>query len=343
MADKKQKTIKAPDPLKSEEKALENSMLSMVELMSRMYKNQVLLEMNKGTIEKFTDSIKFNDSSQTVLVNRSVRFFDYYEKRTTYSYERDEYGDDHATDPREIDFPIYSYKDELLRVNPRLIKDGDRLQFADAQTGNYAVVLTKLSNRIRKKLLSRFSNKRIKELSERVLGNNDRRAKKLFFEEASKNLGIDVGTLLKRDVANYDFNALVLETTQWAKKLRDETLETYTANTLRAMTQGESLDSILSQYDDLVEKRKNHAKFTARNQVASFNSIMNKTRAQKLGIKKAIWVTSKDERVRPSHQVRDGKEFDLSEGLYSSRDGQYLLPGVDYQCRCSYKMVIDED
>jgi len=117
----------------------------------------------------------------------------------------------------------------------------------------------------------------------------------------------------------------------------------YTANSLRAMTQGSSLAEIMEQFDGLVEKRKNHAKFTARNQIANFNSITTKLRAQNLGITRARWITSHDERVRPCHDVRNGKEFDLDKGLYSSCDGEWLLPGVDYQCRCDYELIIPAD
>ena len=64
---------------------------------------------------------------------------------------------------------------------------------------------------------------------------------------------------------------------------------------------------------------------------------------KKLGIKKAVWRTSADERVRASHEARDGKEFELSEGLYSSVDGKTLLPGTDYNCRCSYRMILEDE
>lgn len=260
--------FKAPEPLKSEERELSDAMESMISMMSRMYKNQVILELNKGTVDKFED----------------------------------------------------------------------------AQTGNYAAVLTKLAQRVQKKLLARFDDRRIKNLAKQVLAKNDARSKRLFYERVSKQMGVDPTTLLKKDGTTYDFNALVLETTQWVKKLRDETLEEYTTNTLRAMTLGDSIESILQQYDGLVEKRKNHAKFTARNQVASFNSIMNKTRAQKLGITKAVWIASNDERTRPSHEWRNGRVFDLSEGLYSSLDGVSILPGAgSYQCRCSYRFVLEDE
>ena len=103
------------------------------------------------------------------------------------------------------------------------------------------------------------------------------------------------------------------------------------------------LRAIVAGVDGLEEKRKNHAKFTARNQIGNFNSLTTKIRAQNLGITQAIWRTSRDERVRPCHKVRDGKAFDLATGLYSSCDGLSLLPGVDFQCRCDYELVIPED
>jgi len=248
--------VPAPTALKSEEKVLEQAMTSMIDLMSRLYRNQVILELNQTTVDKFQD----------------------------------------------------------------------------AQSGNYAYILTKLSTKVSKSLVSRFDNKRIEKLVKSTFEKDDRRSKQIFYSRMAKEMGVDPATLLKKDGMTYDFNALVLETTQWAKKLRDETLELYTANTLRAMTLGQSVDEILEQYDGMVSKRKNHAEFTARNQIQNFNSIMNKTRSQKLGITKAVWVSSHDERVRPSHAQRDGKEFDLDKGLYSSIDGKYLLPGTDYNC-----------
>lgn len=259
--------VPTPTALKSEEKVLEQAMTSMIDLMSRLYRNQVILELNQTTVDKFQD----------------------------------------------------------------------------AQSGNYAAILTKLATKVSKSLVSRFNNKRIEKLVQSTFEKDDRRSKKIFYERMAKEVGVDPTTLLKKDGMTYDFNALVLETTQWAKKLRDETLELYTANTLRAMTLGQSVDDILEQYDGMASKRKNHAEFTARNQIQNFNSIMNKTRSQKLGITKAVWVTSGDEGVRPCHKVRNGKEFDLDKGLYSSCDGKWLLPGTDFDCRCSYRMIIPDD
>ena len=109
------------------------------------------------------------------------------------------------------------------------------------------------------------------------------------------------------------------------------------------MTQGATMEQVMSEFDETASKRKDHAKFVARNQIANFNSMMSKVRAQNLGIEKAVWVTAGDERVRPCHRDRNGKEFDLKEGCFSKCDGKYLQAGTDFQCRCTVTYILPED
>jgi len=215
-------------------------------------------------------------------------------------------------------------------------------KFADAQAGNFAAILLRLSRQVQKKLLKQFPDKRIEAMTSKMLGKLDSRSKQEFYARVAKATGIDVTALIAKEGLKSTTNALMLETAQWIKTLRDETFQTFTNNTLFAMSQGDSLSSVVDQFDDIVKNRKNHAKFLARNQVQNYNSITTKVRAQNLGITKAVWETAGDERVRPSHAARDGKEFDLAEGLYSSTDGVSLLPGADYNCRCGYRLVIPE-
>lgn len=216
-------------------------------------------------------------------------------------------------------------------------------EFADAQTGNYAKVYLTLADRLRRKLLKQFDDKRIEELVGKVLDKVNRRNRSELYAKVEQRIGLSTKELTATEGLKANISALVLETSQWVKKLRDDTLEMYTANSLHAMTTGSSLEEIMAQFDGLVEKRRNHAKFTARNQIANFNSITTKLRAQNLGIARARWITSRDERVRDSHIDRDEKEFDLDKGLYSSKDQKHLLPGVDYQCRCDYELIIPDD
>lgn len=217
-----------------------------------------------------------------------------------------------------------------------------RYKFADAQTGNFASILLRLSKAAGKSILKQFSNDRLDTISQKALGKLDKKSKEEFYKRVAAKTGISVADLIAKEGMKSTTNALVAETAQWIKTLRDDTFQKFTNNTLFAMSQGESLDTIVSQFDDVVSERKNHAKFLARNQVQNYNSITTKIRAQNLGVTKAIWETAGDERVRPAHEDREGKEFDLAEGLYSDVDGLYLLPGTDYNCRCTYTMIIPE-
>lgn len=213
-------------------------------------------------------------------------------------------------------------------------------KFEDA---NYAVEFLTLAKRAKRKLLKRFDDDRIDTLVKTVLNKANKRNRGELYALVEKRIGISTKELTATEGMSATINALTLETSQWVKKLRDETLELYTSASLQAMTQGQSLEEVMGKLKGLEGKRRDHAKFTARNQIGNFNSITTKLRAQNLGIERAIWKTSGDERVRPCHDVRNNKEFELSEGLYSSCDGLYLLPGVDYQCRCTYELIIPED
>lgn len=89
------------------------------------------------------------------------------------------------------------------------------------------------------------------------------------------------------------------------------------------------------------------AKFIARDQVAKLNSQITTKRMEALGIKKYIWRTSKDERVRgrpgglypnarPSHWAREGKIFRIDKPPAGGH------PGEDYGCRCEREAIIQE-
>jgi len=216
-------------------------------------------------------------------------------------------------------------------------------KFTDAtQVGNFAKIFLAMAARVRRKLLKQFDDKRIENLAKKYTSKVDNRNKSEFYRRAEEKIGISREELEATEGLTSQIKAYQLETMQWVKKMRDDTLQQWTSNTLRQMAEGKGLPEILEQFDGMVEQRKGHAKMVARTQISTFNSLTSKARAQNLGITKAIWRTAGDERTRTCHQARDGKEYLLSEGLYSSCDGKTLLPGTDYNCRCTAIMIIPE-
>ena len=216
-------------------------------------------------------------------------------------------------------------------------------KFADEQVGNYSVVYEQLTKKAKKKINKQFSEKRIKREVFRILRGAENNNETINVKTAEQVLGVNAAEAIKKQALTPSFNALMNESALWVERLKSDTLNQITANTLRAMAQGSSIEDVIKSIKLDSSKKTTNAKLLARNQVANYNSLSNKIRQQDLGVTTGIWSTSKDERVRPCHAARDGKEFELSRGLYSSCDGKTLLPAEDYNCRCTWRAVIPED
>lgn len=238
---------------------------------------------------------------------------------------------------------VSEMSDEYVKRTIEKIGPRTAAQFEDGAPKNYAVKFTSLAESASAFLLNKYNDDMILKIVRQILRRADKQNLRTFSKSLEKFATIDVKERLTGAAIENTIEALEVETAQWVKKLRDETLELYTSNTLRAMTQGQSIESVLDAFRGLEEKRKNHAKMTARTQIANYNSLVGRARAESVGITEAEWVTSRDERVRECHRVRDKKRFDLKKGLYSSCDRKWLLPGVDYQCRCVYRFVIPDE
>lgn len=93
-------------------------------------------------------------------------------------------------------------------------------------------------------------------------------------------------------------------------------------NTLKYLQQ---LERIQDSTDNLIirlnSERNRH--------VINVKQNMDEKRQQEFGVKKYIWRTAMDDRVRPSHAANEGKVFEWKDG-----DG----PGTEYNCRCSAEM-----
>lgn len=339
-------SIKSPRSPRGIENELADMIEFMVAQMAKRFQNQVLGQLQARTVDKFADSLPV-----VVRLSRVRKVVDHYVDSKRHVEREVSFTDAEGLEWsrtesvwEDVKTPVYREERYEMRGLSNVIRyDTDRvLDFEDAQIGNFASILLRLAKGAKKSILKQFSNGRLESISQSVLAKLDKKTKREFYERVAGKTGIDVTSLIAKEGIKSTTNALVAETAQWIQTLRDDTFQRFTNNTLFAMSQGESLDTIVGTFDTIVKERKNHAKFLARNQVQNYNSITTKIRAQNLGITEAVWETAGDERVRPSHRDRDGKTFKLAEGLYSSMDGLHLLPGVDYNCRCSYTMIIPE-
>lgn len=234
----------------------------------------------------------------------------------------------------------YYANNTLKKLNKGTVEKFDGTQFEDAQIGNYANIFLDLSKKAFRALKKRFSNDRIDREVERILRAMDRTTSESLYNNIGGVVGIDSATISKQAGVGPQINALIAESQEWIKRLRDENLALFQNATLRTMALGEGMSEIINQYNDLTKERVNRASFTARQQAATFNNMSQRVRAQKLGITEGVWETSKDERVRPSHRDRQGKTYEVQVGLYSSVDQKTLKTGEDWNCRCVTRFII---
>jgi len=80
---------------------------------------------------------------------------------------------------------------------------------------------------------------------------------------------------------------------------------------------------------------KNKAKLIARDQTSKFYGDLSRLRQTHNGIKKYVWQTAQDERVRPDHASKNQRVFS-----WNNPPADTGHPGEDINCRCSALPVI---
>jgi len=119
-------------------------------------------------------------------------------------------------------------------------------------------------------------------------------------------------------------------------------------NTLyRAVREGWGRTVLRAAIQEQFGTTKYRARLIARDQVSKLNGQITESRDQQLGIKRYVWRTSDDERVRPDHRRLDGtiQRWDKPPVTVTSgkRAGERNHPGGDVACRCWPDPLLEGD
>lgn len=247
----------------------------------------------------------------------------------------------------ELDnFIKFMVKTATKRFETKVLKAMNKstiAKFQDAQEGNYARIFDKLVRDFQKSINQQFSEKRIQNYIKKLYSRTNKMNDKAFYHAVQSKVGVDAKSIIGTDGLNSFVNAKSLETIGQVVKLKNEMMENLSQNTLRLMSAGKNLETLYEEVSNQKKKNLNKSELVSRNELKAFNSQLNDKRAANLGIQKAIWNTVGDERSRPCHIKRDGKEFDIEKGLYSSCDQEWLKPGEEINCRCFATYVVEFD
>ena len=160
--------------------------------------------------------------------------------------------------------------------------------------------------------------------------------------EVSTNLknqtGIDLSAYLRNspNIAER-VNTLTAGNIQLIKSIRSQYLDKVQNAVMQAMVQGSLNKDLAAQIKDLGKTTEKRAMFIARDQSSKLNAALTQARHEEVGVKKYMWSTSGDERVRASHAEKDGQIFE-----YANPPADTGHPGHDVNCRCVQIPVLDD-
>lgn len=112
-----------------------------------------------------------------------------------------------------------------------------------------------------------------------------------------------------------------------------------TLETVLAANQGQTPQTMAKNLVSAIGVSQSKAKFLARDQILKLNGQLTEDRHRAAGVTQYEWITSGDERVRPTHRALNGKKFSWDNPPLVGK-GRHEHPGGDYQCRCVANPVI---
>lgn len=160
--------------------------------------------------------------------------------------------------------------------------------------------------------------------------------------EVSTNLknqtGIDLSAYLRNSPNIVErVNELTVSNIQLIKSIRTQYLDKVQNTVMQAMVQGTLNKDLAEQLKKLGKDVESRAMLIARDQSSKLNAALTRARHEEAGIKKYMWSTSGDERVRASHAEKDGQIFE-----YTNPPADTGHPGHDVNCRCVQIPVLDD-
>lgn len=102
--------------------------------------------------------------------------------------------------------------------------------------------------------------------------------------------------------------------------------------TIQAVVSGRTVRDFSEVVRKRLGKGRRRAAFIARDQIGSLNGWITETRHGELGVEGFIFLTTGDERVRPSHRELDRHVFTWADAP--------IKPGREYNCRCTAYPVL---
>lgn len=208
----------------------------------------------------------------------------------------------------------------------------------DASLSSQARIVTNaLTRRVRK----RFSLK-AKTIVHRMVAGADK-ASSASLHSSLRDLsgGLSLKTTALPATAKEILASSVAENVGLIKSIADQYLAGVQGAVMRAITSGNGLQDLIPYLREQEGVTQRRARNIALDQTCKVYNGLNKGRCAAVGVTEGEWVHSGGGlHPRERHQNFDGKVFDLSKGAPIGANGEYVQPGEEPNCKCTFIPVI---
>lgn len=173
-----------------------------------------------------------------------------------------------------------------------------------------------------------------------------------FNSNIKNSIGLDLNRAVASPDAQEAVTMAIRNNVALIKSIKDEYKDSVSKLIRDNVFNGERPTNIVTQIKEIGGVTKSRAKLIARDQTAKINSDLVEIRAKAIGSDTYTWLSTNDERSRPSHDAMDGKLCKWSDAtVYSDDDGKTwkkrsaiggveLHAGRDFNCRCASAPVV---
>jgi len=125
-----------------------------------------------------------------------------------------------------------------------------------------------------------------------------------------------------------------------AKKALGDEIDALVSDLQKSAIEGASLADLKKTLDEAQERAKRRANDIAEQAASLTLSEMRQDQAASLGSGEYVWITKRDDRVRPYHRVLEGTIQRWDSPPVTNKDGAHNHPGEDFNCRCAPGLLI---
>jgi SPP1 gp7 family putative phage head morphogenesis protein len=144
-------------------------------------------------------------------------------------------------------------------------------------------------------------------------------------------------TAASRDILQATINANVA----LIKSIPEQYLTQVEGMVMRSVQTGRDAGQLYSDIREQFGVTRRRAALIARDQNAKATSAIQTARQKEAGITHAVWMHSGGGRhPRPTHVAMNGKQYEVSKGMYDSSVDKWIFPGELINCRCVMRSVI---